>query len=140
MNRRAAGALIAALSTGKVLLCLRSEFVASPGFWSIPGGSVDQGEKPMDAAVREAHEEVGFDGRMMVKGPIYVHRSAGLEFHTFLGFVPTQFAPSINWESVSCGWFAMNRLPHPLHPGLEDMMLKHGRKISEEIARARSVV
>ena len=31
------------------------------GFWLQPGGHIDPGESPWDAAVREAHEETGLD-------------------------------------------------------------------------------
>jgi 8-oxo-dGTP pyrophosphatase MutT (NUDIX family) len=37
------------------LLLLRRE----SGFWEFPGGSIDWGEDPRDAAVREAKEETG---------------------------------------------------------------------------------
>jgi 8-oxo-dGTP pyrophosphatase MutT (NUDIX family) len=30
-----------------------------PGQWALPGGRVDKGETPLEAAMREAHEEVG---------------------------------------------------------------------------------
>ena len=32
-----------------------------PRGWEVPGGGVDQGETPQQAAVREAGEETGFD-------------------------------------------------------------------------------
>jgi len=31
------------------------------GLWTLPGGGVDFGERPVDAVVRELHEETGFD-------------------------------------------------------------------------------
>lgn len=30
-----------------------------PGFWSIPGGHIDEGEDPLAAAIREVREETG---------------------------------------------------------------------------------
>ena len=32
------------------------------GAWTIPKGGLDEGEAPLDAAIREFHEETGFDG------------------------------------------------------------------------------
>lgn len=136
--RRAAGVLVVAMSTGRVLMCLRSHFVTEPGVWAVPGGSVDYGETFREAAVREVHEETGYSGSMMVRGPVFVHRDHGLEFQTFLGFVPTQFDAAINWESTSYGWFDIARLPHPLHPGFERMLRVRGRQIAAEISRIRS--
>lgn len=57
----AAGAL--AWTTGKdgsryVLLAKRSRHVQQGNTWAFPGGAVDQGESPVDAAVRELDEEV----------------------------------------------------------------------------------
>lgn len=40
---------------GAVLLCHRGDIDA----WNLPGGGVEQGESPWDAAVRETREEVG---------------------------------------------------------------------------------
>jgi len=31
------------------------------GFWEFPGGGVESAERPIDAAVREVHEEVGIE-------------------------------------------------------------------------------
>ena len=42
-----------------VLLQLRSAFAHEGGTWSCPGGAIDEGESPLEAALREASEEVG---------------------------------------------------------------------------------
>ncbi|MEI5098983.1 NUDIX hydrolase [Streptomyces sp. PmtG] len=43
---------------GDRLLIVRS---AHGGTWHLPGGSVEQGESPLDAARREVREEIGLD-------------------------------------------------------------------------------
>ena len=43
---------------GQVLLLLRPDNVNwAPGKWALPGGHIEEGEKPIDAAVREVREE-----------------------------------------------------------------------------------
>ena len=44
---------------GKVLLLRRANTGIADGFWSVPGGSLDDGETLPAAATREAREETG---------------------------------------------------------------------------------
>ena len=48
-----------AASTGRVLVSRRAEGKEYPLAWEFPAGSVDKGETPEKAAVRECHEEIG---------------------------------------------------------------------------------
>ena len=52
------GALI---QDGERYLLIKRAAEPDAGFWSIPGGLVEVGEKAEDAAVREAKEETGLD-------------------------------------------------------------------------------
>ena len=45
------------ISNNKVLLCKRNNEGSLPGEWSIPGGKINEGETPIDGAVREFYEE-----------------------------------------------------------------------------------
>lgn len=51
LSRRRAG--------DRVLLTRNSERCPRPGTWALPGGGVEHGEHPRDAAAREAWEETG---------------------------------------------------------------------------------
>lgn len=50
---------------GKVLLLYRSD----EEHWEVPGGKVEEGESPTEAAVREAKEEIGVD--VSLEKPFY---------------------------------------------------------------------
>lgn len=56
------------LHKGRVLLLRRSKNDPSmPGTWELPGGKLEHGEFPQDAALRELREEAGIDAEL---GPI----------------------------------------------------------------------
>ena len=51
---------IVAVSGGKILLTAQYRFLIKGVAWEIPGGRVDDGETPVEAAQRECLEETGF--------------------------------------------------------------------------------
>jgi ADP-ribose pyrophosphatase YjhB (NUDIX family) len=51
---------ICIIHQGKILLFKRSETKKIfPGWWTFPGGHIDDGENPLSAAIRETKEETG---------------------------------------------------------------------------------
>lgn len=127
-GRRAGGILFVACNTGRVLLTLRSMEVYAPGTWSIPGGKIDDGESILDGAIREAEEEVGYDGDLNVER-LSVFRDGDFEFHTFLGAVPDEFEPSLNWENDDYTWATIDSMPSPLHFGVQAMLKSVPKKV-----------
>jgi len=113
MSRPAAGITCIAGTTGRILLLRRSPGVKAPGWWSCPAGRIDRGETPLEAAVRELHEEAGYGGTLAVRG----YWNDG-EFHHFVASTPTQFRPRLNWENDAALWCCPKTLPWPLHPGM----------------------
>lgn len=83
----AAGVLVADPDRG-VLLLWRHRFLADEWAWEIPGGMIDEGESPEEAARRECIEESGW-----APGPLrhaYRFRPiAGLSSQTFHVFTAT---------------------------------------------------
>ena len=51
---------VIAVSEGRVLLTAQYRFLVNGIAWEIPGGRVDEGETPIEAAQRECLEETGF--------------------------------------------------------------------------------
>jgi 8-oxo-dGTP diphosphatase len=48
------------LQNEHILLCrISSHLPLDAGYWTLPGGGIDFGEDPVDAMVREVHEETG---------------------------------------------------------------------------------
>lgn len=99
---------------GRVLLALRRR----PAIWNLPGGSVEPGEAPWDAAVRETLEEVGLTVEVDRLTGYYDRAPDGDPVLVFacrvLGGTPTT-----SEEAVRVGWFDPAELPaeiNPYHP------------------------
>lgn len=123
----AVGAVI--VHQGKVLLVKRGK-EPSRGYWSIPGGVIELGEKAREAIKREVKEECGIEIEV---GPVLevvdsIHRDeeGKLRFHyvivDFLAF-PKELGvcPSSDVEEVC--WFSPEELREiPLPPGTEELL------------------
>ena len=70
----AAGLLVA--TEGEVLLQLRARWAHQGGTWSIPGGARERGESMVDAALREAREELPASTRTPSRPTARTSRSA----------------------------------------------------------------
>lgn len=142
----AAGAIILALDTQKILLGKRSTEVSDPGMWSTFGGSVNGNESPKKAMLREVHEETGLPGGKPYDGgytngahgvyPLMTYRNIdrGYVYYNFLVVVDKQFEVKLNWESDGYDWFTYGQWPSPLHPGLECLFAD---KVSMDTLRYR---
>ncbi|MDO5500713.1 MAG: NUDIX hydrolase [Propionibacteriaceae bacterium] len=112
----AAGVLLT--SQQRVLLQLRANSHHA-GTWSTPGGSLEPGESPWTAAVREVHEELIGVPAALPAELAHVSDHGGWAYRTFVVRLehPVPIAPR-NAESERVDWVdlaAVDRLP--LHPG-----------------------
>jgi 8-oxo-dGTP pyrophosphatase MutT (NUDIX family) len=116
---RAAGLLI--LSGQRVLLMLRSAEVMDPGTWGIPGGRVERGQTDWAAARKETCEELGSLPRVVLVAT-HEARSGDFTYTTFVVRLSERAAAgwkiTLDWENDSWGWFSLDDLPQPLHPGV----------------------
>ena len=119
-NKRFSGILVKC--NDKVLLCKRSGDNTMPNQWSIPGGGIEDGETPEEAARREFFEEtnikiddklnlVGFVDRFnkdgtFLKGFMYVY---GLEVEDEI-YTDLDNAKD-GGEHSECGYFGVDELP-----------------------------
>jgi 8-oxo-dGTP diphosphatase len=58
---------------GKVLLAERTARQMGAGFWELPGGKIDPGETPQQAAARELVEEIGITAESLTPLMTYEH-------------------------------------------------------------------
>ena len=67
-------AAIAVNDDGKVLIQKEYSYPPDKVMWQLPGGSMEAGETPEEAAVRELAEESGYGaGKTRIIGSFYVH-------------------------------------------------------------------
>ena len=93
------------------------------GFWTLPGGGMDPGEHPEDAALREVTEETGYTARLT--GLIGVnshvipgkHRTSGTDDLQILQIVYTaeivggEMQVEVGGSTDDVGWFKLTDVP-----------------------------
>ncbi len=102
----------------RVLLHKREDF----RIWALPGGNIEKGETPQQAAIRETYEETGYH--------VEVGRFVG-EYHRpqmpdvryvfrahVVGGTPITRGP----ETVQVAWFDPARLPKGLAPSVQEIV------------------
>ena len=96
------------------------------GMWLQPGGHIDAGETPWDAATRETMEETGLLGRHPAGGPVLFHldaHPAGDHFHLDLRYLllceDLDPSPAAG-ESQQVRWFGLDEALALADEGLVD--------------------
>jgi 8-oxo-dGTP pyrophosphatase MutT (NUDIX family) len=84
--------------TGRCLMLRRVD----DGSWSFPGGVIEPGESPEEAAVRECGEEIR--QRFEIRRPILRRIKDGIDATTFLARCGWEFAPELNHEHDRYTW------------------------------------
>jgi len=101
-------------------LCKRSPKESMPGVWSIPSGHIEEGESPLDGALREFEEEtniklpnklqlIGFINRYKKdktkKGMVYV-----FYYESDKELIPDLTKAKDGHEHTECGYFSINEI------------------------------
>ncbi len=91
----------------------------APWVWTLPGGGVDAGEKPEDAAMREAFEETGFKVKSMA-GEIGTYTGRWGKGDKVAVYYSGDFEGSLalkpNLEIMARSWFDIDHLPDEISP------------------------
>ena len=120
-TKQGAGCVIINRESEKFLMLMRSEYVSSANQWCWPGGMVDPGETPAEAAIRETWEEAGIDLsdapiKLILKNETAAPRFV---FYTFVAVVDKELEPRLNWETQAHVWCDFDDAPEPRLPGAE---------------------
>jgi len=95
----------------RVLLCHRRD----KDLWNLPGGRVEQGESPWDAAIREAKEEICVDIHLIKLQGVYYKRDVDDIVFNFIAKI-IRGVPRLSSEADSIKYFALDELPSNIAP------------------------
>lgn len=105
----------------EVLLQHRATWVHDGGTWAVPGGARDSHEDPVEAALREANEEVGVQARHVRVGETLTgtdHADWRYDYVLALASAEAK-VHAANEETAGLSWVPVIGAPRlPLHAGL----------------------
>lgn len=117
-GRFGAAGLLALSPAREVLLQHRAVWSHFGGTWGLPGGARHEGETAIDAAVREAGEEAGVPGDLLVVRFSSVLDLGYWSYTTVVADATEWFAPVVSDpESIALSWVHVDEVAAlPLHP------------------------
>jgi 8-oxo-dGTP pyrophosphatase MutT (NUDIX family) len=121
--RRTATAAVVFDSEGRLLLQRRTD----NGYWALPGGTMETGERADECVVREVWEETGYTVEVVRLVGIYsdpAHTTITYPDGNTVAYVSALFEcrvlsgePTLSDESSAVEWFDPLNLPDPFYPG-----------------------
>lgn len=117
----------------KILLCKRNAEGSLPGFWSCPGGKMEEGETSKEAAIREFMEETDLSiyGEVNFIGAIKRYTRDGKDLkglmYCYLLDIEEEMYPDLDSaidgdEHTECGYFGKNQIPNPITKQFEKLI------------------
>ena len=114
----AAGLLVRHVEDGdaepQYFLARRSMHTHLGGTWAIPGGALDQGETPLEGALREFDEEIGvpLHERDLEIAEVHEDDHGGWSYWTLVVDVADRFDPptALTWETSEVRWVPASEL------------------------------
>jgi 8-oxo-dGTP diphosphatase len=128
----AAGLLLVRDQT--ILMQHRASWVHNGDSWGIPGGARDSHEGVIEAAIREAIEEVGISSDHLTTGEIFIDDHGVWSYQTVIARAhPELVAHKANDESKEVAWIdfdeVINKNLHPSFAKTWLTLLSHLRQI-----------
>jgi 8-oxo-dGTP diphosphatase len=112
---------------GRVLMAERTPRQLSAGYWELPGGKVDSGETPKEAAVRELVEEIGITALAVRPWINYPHVFRLRRLRLFFFRVDRWSGDAHGREGQRIAWVdPANPQVAPILPSVERVMLALG--------------
>lgn len=127
-NFSVSAACVVTNNEGDILLIQR----ADNSQWQIPGGVVELGETPIEAAVRETQEESGITPSNLVLTGVYTNLKRGIFAHVFRGDAISG-TPTLSDETTAVEFVpshvALQRVPEIFTLRISDALEHHASVI-----------
>ena len=96
----------------RYLVALRSPLCHHGGTWSIPGGALDEGESPLEGALREFEEEIDRELADISVADVHEDDHGGWSYWTVVADVAECFElpTAFGWETTECRWVGADEL------------------------------
>jgi len=106
----------------QVLLGKRENVSYRSGYFGLPGGRIEVGEKLVDCVIRELKEEVNIIPTKVKYVSLIKEYQVKHDFIHFVFRIDNWKGDIINTEPEKCGtwgWYDIKKLPQPMFPGHE---------------------
>ena len=125
-------ALAIVVRDGRVLVGRRAPGSHLEGLWEFPGGKVEAGEEPQQAALRELHEETGLhaDSAEPLNVFHYAYVDRDLRLHAFL--VRDASGEPSGWEWVEARDLEALPMPEANRAILRALAWRRGERVADD--------